>query len=268
MVSHGKNYRNGNGKHWRSDEDAISRVAEALQRSSTCTAAIVAMVCTAALLLLLHPGVRYHASETAKAVLASGTPHTQTSADSAYLRHSSDKKGFCRLEYTVKTWDSKNAKVCDPSLCAGRDKLKVMQDPDNGKRRWSAFHESAYMRLFNSDKISGWLRVRTTQDCHCVTGVNLCAGMWWLPAAAAEASYPCVDTSAGSSRHSLLCRVLGPQHPCGRQQAIGLCTLPVCTLPLNQWFSGLHPTYGLLTSHDQQTCLDLLDLSAQLKHRG
>jgi hypothetical protein len=166
MVSHGKNHRNGNGKHWRSDEDAVSRVAEALQRSSTCTAAIVAMVCTAALLLLLHPGVRYHASETAKAVLASGTPQTQTSVDGAYLRISNDKKGFCRLEYTVKTWDSKNAKVCDPSLCVGRDKLKVMQDPDNGKRRWSAFHESAYMRLFNSNKISGWLKVRTRQACY------------------------------------------------------------------------------------------------------
>jgi len=148
--------RNGNSRHWKSDEDAFARWATILQRMpSACTAAMVTIVVTASLLLLLHPGVRYHASETAKAVMASGNPH---SSSGSFMRYSHDKTGFCRLEYTVKTWDGHNARVCDPSLCVGREKLKVLHAAGS-TRRWSAFHESAYMRLFNSNKINGWLQV-------------------------------------------------------------------------------------------------------------
>lgn len=77
------------------------------------------------------------------------------------MRPSSDKKGYCRLEYTVKTWDGKDALVCDPSICVGREKLKVLQldAATSATRRWSPFHESAYMRLFNGNKIDGWLKV-------------------------------------------------------------------------------------------------------------
>jgi hypothetical protein len=159
MVSPRKynGHRHTNGKHWRSDEDPVTKLAASLQRMpSTITAATVAMVCTAALLLLLHPGVRYHASEAAKAVF-SGTPQKDTGA---YMRVSNDRKGLCRLEYTVKTWDGKNAPVCDPSICVGSEKLKVLhQMPGGMMRRWSSFHESAYMRLFNGNKINGWLKV-------------------------------------------------------------------------------------------------------------
>lgn len=155
-------YKHVNSKqHWRAaDDDPVRKLAVTLHRMpSTLTAAIITMVCTAALLLLLHPGVRYHANETARAVF-SGTPDSSSGA--AYMRPSSDRKGFCRLEYTVKTWDGKNAPVCDPSICAGSEKLKVLhQVPAGGlMRRWSAFHESAYMRLFNGNKINGWLKVR------------------------------------------------------------------------------------------------------------
>lgn len=156
-----KHAPHGKHPHWRAaDDDPVRKIAVVLQRMpSTLTAATITMVCTAALLLLLHPGVRYHANETARAVF-SGTPDSSSGA--AYMRPSSDRKGFCRLEYTVKTWDGKNAPVCDPSICAGSEKLKVLhQVPAGGlMRRWSAFHESAYMRLFNSNKISGWLKVR------------------------------------------------------------------------------------------------------------
>lgn len=179
MVSPRKyNHCNGHSKgHWRADEDAVTRLAATLHRMpSTCTAATVAMVCTTALLLLLHPGVQYHANEAAKAALMSGgTPH---SSSGAYLRASSDKKGFCRLEYTVKTWDGKNAPVCDPSLCRGSEKLRVMQSvPQGNTRRWSAFHESAYMKLFSAKQIDGWLKVRRTQGL-CVAAYKQRA---WVP---------------------------------------------------------------------------------------
>lgn len=162
MVSphkHNGHHKHSNGhKHWRSDEDPVTKFTASLHRMpSTLTAATLTMLSTAALLLLLHPGVRYHANEAAKAVF-SGKPDSN---NGAYLRVSDDRKGFCRLEYTVKTWDGKNAPVCDPSLCVGSDKLKVLhQLPGGMMRRWSAFHESAYMRLFNGNKINGWLKVR------------------------------------------------------------------------------------------------------------
>lgn len=162
MVSPRKyNHCNGHSKQWRADEDPVTRLAATLHRMpSTCTAATVAMVCTTVLLLLLHPGVRYHANEAAKAALSTGgSPHN---SGGAYMRISTDKKGFCRLEYTVKTWDGKNAPVCDPSLCYGSEKLNVLANLQQGQntRRWSAFHESAYMKLFNAKQIDGWLKVK------------------------------------------------------------------------------------------------------------
>lgn len=152
--------RNGsNGRQWRSDQDALNDLAEAVQRRlSPCAAASLSAVCTAALLLLvlLHPGVRFHAQEKAQAIFA-GQQQAPAQQD-AGLQQSSDKQGFCRLDYTVKTWDGKDVRVCDPSVCVGRDKLKVL-DAAGSPRRWSAFHESAYMKMFNAGKLAGWLKV-------------------------------------------------------------------------------------------------------------
>lgn len=155
--------RNGSSRQWRSDEDALLKWASALQRMpSPITTAVVAMVCTAGVLLLLHPGVRSQANETAKAVFGGSSSSSPQGNSGAYMRPSNDKNGYCRLEYTVKTWDGKNALVCDPSLCVGREKLKTLTTAGN-TRRWTAFHESAYMKLFNANKIMGWLKVRVRE---------------------------------------------------------------------------------------------------------
>jgi hypothetical protein len=60
----------------------------------------------------------------------------------------------------------------------GSEKLKVLhQMPGGMMRRWSAFHESAYMRLFNGNKINGWLKVG--RGCCCL----LCFSAWCCVAA-------------------------------------------------------------------------------------
>jgi hypothetical protein len=112
---------------------------------------ILATGCTATLLLLtlLYPslGARGHTQLKARV----------SGAYAALTEQSSDRQGNCRLEYTVKTWDAKYARVCDPSVCAGRDKLKMLAAA--GPRRWSPAHEAAYMQLYNANTIDGWLKV-------------------------------------------------------------------------------------------------------------
>lgn len=120
----------------------------------------ICLASTALLLLVLfsNPGVRYHASETLSSLLGSSGNRSSSSSSSSTDFKVSKSKGICRVEYSVATFDGGHAPVCDPKLCAGREKLKILQGiPHN--RRWSAFDENQYMELYNRQQISGWLQV-------------------------------------------------------------------------------------------------------------
>jgi hypothetical protein len=156
----------GGQRQWRSadDDDPLGKWAAAAVHGRgprSCTNIVIAIVATASImLLLLHPGASYYAQETARSVMHGGGPQHGADGDGgAFMHPSSDRHGLCRLEYTVKTWDGKNARVCDPSVCVGREKLKLLKAAGS-PRRWSAYHESAYMRMYNGGQISGWLKVR------------------------------------------------------------------------------------------------------------
>lgn len=131
-----------------------SRLLEsAVQRAPARRAACLATTALMLILLFSHPGVRYHATESLQRVLGIG----RSSSGSADFKVS-NSKGLCRLEYSVATFDGKNAPVCSPQLCMGREKLKVLEAV-SGPRRWTPFDESQYMNLYKGQNISGWLQV-------------------------------------------------------------------------------------------------------------
>jgi hypothetical protein len=101
--------------------------------------------------MLLHPGARYFLGEALKSAV--GIRSYQQDVPSFKVSNSG---GICKLEYTVKTYDGINAPVCDPSICAGRHKLKNLINL-KPLRRWSPYDEASYLGIFPN--ISGWLQV-------------------------------------------------------------------------------------------------------------
>lgn len=134
----------------------------ALSRRMMCLAATALVV----VLFFSNPGIRYHASDVLNSVLgSSGASSSGRNSGSSTGFKISNSQGMCRIEYTVATFDGGRVPVCDPQLCAGREKLRTLQGIAHTKR-WSAYDESQYMELFNSQKIAGWLQVRILQqDC-------------------------------------------------------------------------------------------------------
>ncbi|KAF8059198.1 SYP22 [Scenedesmus sp. PABB004] len=129
---------------------AWAEAAEAAARRAPrrLAAGLLGLLCAA--LALAHPGARYHAGEALRGALGLRPSH-----DDAPTFRLSRSKGLCRLEYTVRTYDGANAPACDPRLCAGRHKLRLLRDLPH-VRRWSAFDESQYKAMFNT--VSGWLQ--------------------------------------------------------------------------------------------------------------
>lgn len=165
----------------------------AARRSSRQFVLLTGLVFTA-LLLLLHPGVRFHATEQLRAVLGLGPSH----GDEPVFKLS-NSKGICRLEYTVRTYDGANAPACDPKLCVGRDKLRLLKDLKH-QRRWAAYDEASYLDMFRSRNISGWLQVKLDTPASDGAGPCGCMGSCSTAASTVAALCPCSRQQATSSQ--------------------------------------------------------------------
>ena len=116
------------------------------------------LIATALLLLVFfsHAGIRYHSVESLRCLFGTGSNSSNHGSSTDF--NVSNSNGLCRVEYSIATFDGGYARVCNPQLCVGREKLKVLEAA-SGTRRWSPFDESQYMKLYRNNNISGWVNV-------------------------------------------------------------------------------------------------------------
>jgi hypothetical protein len=130
-----------------------------LQVMQSPTVKVLAVTLAAAvgiLLILIWPQGALHVRFQA--------PQAPTRAESTQVAASTDP--FCKFMYNIPNWEGQDTPVCDTSICKGREKLRPVQPPAAGsqQRRWSAFDEATYLKLFEGNQISGWLQVRPQKE--------------------------------------------------------------------------------------------------------
>jgi hypothetical protein len=123
------------------------------------------VLCGLLLLLLAarHPGARYVTGETLRGALRQSPSKLQpiklppSRLDAHLSNNSAASGGLCRVEYSVRTYDGALAPACDPGVCRGRERLRLLRDMPQ-RRRWTHYDEAAYLARFSSGNISGWLQ--------------------------------------------------------------------------------------------------------------
>ena len=89
------------------------------------------------------------------------TPVSTSETATSLLAASTDP--LCKLTYNIPNWEGRDIPTCDISICKGREKLNLVAPPAAGsqQRRWSAFDEATYLKMYEGNQISGWLQVKS-----------------------------------------------------------------------------------------------------------